>query len=332
MTELEEQTKAQLKQFREDFNSLRQEIAKVIVGQEEIVKGVLTCLMAGGHALLEGVPGLGKTLLVRTLSQVLDLKFSRIQFTPDLMPADIIGTNIVVEGEGGRKYYEFQQGPIFGNVLLADEINRATPKTQSALLEAMQEKSVTVAGETRQLHPPFFVAATQNPLEMEGTYPLPEAQLDRFLFKLKVEYPNLDELDEIIKRTTKREMPTAEVVCDGNRINEMSTLIRDVEVSEDVQKYALQIVLATHPYSEIATELTKKYIRYGSSPRGAQAMILAGKIRALLDEDVRYVISRDDLRKVALPGLRHRIILNFEGEAEGIEADEIIQNILEEVE
>jgi MoxR-like ATPase len=320
----------ELEEFRRDFAKIYQEISKVIVGQEEIIEGVLLCLIAGGHVLLEGVPGLGKTLLVRTLSKVLDLRFSRIQFTPDLMPADIIGTNIVAEDEEGRKYFEFQYGPVFGNIILADEINRATPKTQSALLEAMQELSVTVAGKRYELERPFFVAATQNPLEMEGTYPLPEAQLDRFFFKLKVEYPNLEELDEIMQRTTKRQMPTAEVVCDGNRINEMSALIRDVPIAEDVRRYVLRLVLATHPDSQIATELVKKYVRYGSSPRGAQAMILAGKIKAVLDG--RFNVAREDIRSVALPSMRHRIILNFEGEAEGIETDEIIRNVLEEVE
>jgi MoxR-like ATPase len=314
-------------EFRDTFKDMQVEVSKVIVGQEEVIEGVLICLISGGHALLEGVPGLGKTLLIRTLSDVLDLKFSRIQFTPDLMPADIIGTNVVTEDDYGRKFFKFQPGPVFGNLILADEINRATPKTQSALLEAMQEKAITVAGESHQLGPPFFVMATQNPLEMEGTYPLPEAQLDRFFFKLKVIYPTLDELDTIMERTTKREMPVAQKVCSGDTVNELELLARDVLIADDVRKYALRLVLATHPDSDIAPELTKKYVRYGSSPRGAQALILAGKIKAILDS--RYNVATDDIKSVALSSLRHRLILNFEGEAEGIDPDQIIQSLLE---
>ncbi|MBI1928662.1 MoxR family ATPase [Candidatus Poribacteria bacterium] len=317
----------QYREFREIFNQIRAEVSRRIVGQKEIIEGVLICLMTGGHALLEGVPGLGKTLLVRTLSEVLDLKFSRIQFTPDLMPADIIGTNIVTEDELGGKFFEFQPGPVFGNLILADEINRATPKTQSALLEAMQEKAVTVAGKKHELQRPFLVMATQNPIEMEGTYPLPEAQLDRFFFKLKVPYPTFDEMDDIMERTTKREMPMVQKRCDGERINELELIARDILIAEDVRKYALRLVLATHPESEIAPELTKKYVRYGSSPRGGQALILGGKIKAILDG--RYNVSREDIQVVALPSLRHRIILNFEGEAEGIDPDGIIQHLLE---
>ena len=317
----------QYREFCEVFNQLQTEISKLIVGQEEIIEGVLICLMSGGHALLEGVPGLGKTLLIRTLCDVLDLKFSRIQFTPDLMPADIIGTNVVTEDEHGRKFFEFQPGPVFGNLILADEINRATPKTQSALLEAMQEKAVTVAGKRHELQLPFFVMATQNPIEMEGTYPLPEAQLDRFFFKLKLMYPNLDELDTIMERTTKREMPTVQKICDGEKINEFELLARDILIAEDVQRYALRLVLGTHTESEVAPELTKKYVRYGSSPRGAQALILAGKIKAVLDG--RYNVAREDIQAVALPSLRHRLILNIEGEAEGIDPDQIIQHLLE---
>ncbi len=326
---MSEQAEQKYKEFRETFLKIQQEISKRIVGQKEIIEGVLICLMTGGHALLEGVPGLGKTLIIRTLHEVLDLGFSRIQFTPDLMPADIIGTTIVAEDEGGRKFFEFQQGPIFSNLILADEINRATPKTQSALLEAMQEKSVTVAGRHHGLDLPFFVMATQNPLEMEGTYPLPEAQLDRFFFKLKVEYPSLDELDLVMERTTKREMPTVDKVCDGEQINMLEQSVRDILIAEDVRRYALRLVLGTHPESEEAPELTKKYVRYGSSPRGAQALILGGKVRAILDG--RYNVAREDIQVVALPSLRHRLILSFEGEAEGINPDDIIHHLLEEI-
>lgn len=324
-----EQLEGQYEEFRDAFNRIQREVSKQIVGQQEIIEGVLICLMTGGHALLEGVPGLGKTLLIRTLHEVLDLGFSRIQFTPDLMPADIIGTNVVTEDESGRKFFEFQQGPVFANLILADEINRATPKTQSALLEAMQEKSVTVAGTHHGLKRPFFVMATQNPLEMEGTYPLPEAQLDRFFFKLKVEYPSLDELDLVMERTTKREMPLVERVCDGEQINGLEEIARDILIAEEVRRYALRIVLGTHPESEDAPELTKKFVRYGSSPRGAQALILAGKVKAILDG--RYNVARTDIQAVALPSLRHRLILSFEGEAEGIDPDQIIEHLLEEI-
>ena len=324
-----EQAEQQYQEFRETFLKIQNEVSKRIVGQKEIIEGVLICLMTGGHALLEGVPGLGKTLLIRTLHEVLDLGFSRIQFTPDLMPADIIGTNVVAEDEDGRKFFEFQRGPVFANLILADEINRATPKTQSALLEAMQEKSVTVAGQHRVLSLPFFVMATQNPLEMEGTYPLPEAQLDRFFFKLKVEYPNLEELDLVMERTTKREMPAVEKVSDGAEINALEQIVRDIIVAEDVRRYALRIVLSTHPDAEEAPELTRKYVRYGSSPRGAQSLILGAKVKAILDG--RYNVSREDIQAVALPSLRHRLILSFEGEAEGIDPDGIVKHLLDEV-
>ena len=325
---MSEQAEQQYQEFRETFQTIQNEVSKRIVGQKEIIEGVLICLMTGGHALLEGVPGLGKTLLIRTLHEVLDLGFSRIQFTPDLMPADIIGTNVVAEDEEGRKFFEFQHGPVFANLILADEINRATPKTQSALLEAMQEKSVTVAGQHRGLSLPFFVMATQNPLEMEGTYPLPEAQLDRFFFKLKVEYPNLEELDLVMERTTKRDMPSVEKVSDGAEINALEQIVRDIIVAEDVRRYALRIVLSTHPEAEEAPELTRKYVRYGSSPRGAQSLILGAKVKAILDG--RYNVAREDIRAVAFPSLRHRLILSFEGEAEGIDPDGIIQHLLDE--
>lgn len=308
------------------FASIRDEISKVIVGQERIIDDVLTGLMAGGHVLLEGVPGIGKTLLVRTLADVIQCSFSRIQFTPDLMPTDIIGTRIVTEDELGRKHFTFHRGPVFAQVLLADEINRATPKTQSALLEAMQEKSVTVSGETSHLGPPFFVIATQNPLEMEGTYPLPEAQLDRFLLKLSVDSPSLDELVEVARRTTKREMPRTTVVVSDAEIIELMGIVRDVPIAEHIERYAATILFATHPKSSYATDLATRYVKYGASPRGLQAMILGGKVRALLDG--RYNVAEDDIRDVARAALRHRILLNFEGEAEEVKTDDIVDQIL----
>jgi len=316
-------------QFRDDFAKLRAEIGKVIVGMEEIVEGVLICLFASGHGLLEGVPGLGKTLLVRTLSQTLDLTFSRIQFTPDLMPADIIGTNMVNESADGKRYFQFERGPVFGNVILADEINRATPKTQSALLEAMQEHTVTVSGTRYVLDEPFLVLATQNPLEMEGTYPLPEAQLDRFFFKMLVRYPNRGELSTIVGRTTGADVPFGTKVMDKQVVREWMRLVREIVIAPHVEDYAVRLVLATQPETEHATEMAKKYVRYGSSPRGAQALILAGKIRALLD--ARYNVGFKDIADSILPALRHRLILNFEGEAEGIISDTILKDLGERV-
>jgi len=311
-----EELKQQFEEFRAGFDALRSEVAKVIVGHEEIVEGTLTALIAGGHVLLEGVPGLGKTLLVRTLADALRMKFSRIQFTPDLMPADLIGTNVVVENpEGGRKF-EFQAGPVFANLVLADEINRATPKTQSALLEAMQEKSVTVGGKTYNLGRPFFVLATQNPLEQEGTYPLPEAQLDRFFFKLLVQFPSAEEIEAILDRTTEGHDPRAEPVFDGERVLQMGKLARQIPISDELRRYGIALVLATHPENERSTMMSRQYVRYGSSPRGAQAIILAAKIRAILDH--RFHVSRDDIKAVAPMALRHRLILNFEGQAENI--------------
>ncbi len=312
--------------FRNDLENLRAEVAKVIVGQDEILEGTLIALVAGGHVLLEGVPGLGKTLLVRTLAEALHSKFSRIQFTPDLMPADLIGTNVMLETSDHGRNFQFQQGPIFANVLLADEINRATPKTQSALLEAMQEHSVTVAGVTHRLEGLFFVMATQNPLEMEGTYPLPEAQLDRFFYKLLVRYPSTQEMEEILDRTTEARTPQVRPQLSGERIVEMSHLARQVPIAEEVRGYAIQLVMATHPEKEQASEMVRRYVRYGSSPRGAQALILAAKIRAILDH--RYHVAREDIRNTAASALRHRLILNFEGQAENIQADEIIENVL----
>jgi MoxR-like ATPase len=324
-----DELRRQLDAFRKDYQTLRAEIGKVIVGQDEIVSGVLIALIAGGHVLLEGVPGLGKTLLVRTLADALHLKFQRIQFTPDLMPADVIGTNVVVETPEGQRKFEFQQGPLFANLVLADEINRATPKTQSALLEAMQERSVTVAGKTYDLGRPFFVLATQNPLEMEGTYPLPEAQLDRFLFKLLVKFPSAEQIETILDRTTAADEAHAEPVFDGQRIQVLSRLARQIPIADELRRYGVAIVLATHPEHEMATELSRRYVRYGSSPRGAQALILAAKIRAILDH--RYHVAREDLRAVAHPSLRHRLILNFEGQAEDIHADDIIEDALKSI-
>jgi len=315
-------------EFGRTFDRIRQQVRRVIVGHQELIDHVLIALLAGGHVLLEGVPGLGKTLLVKTLAQSLDLGFSRIQFTPDLMPADIIGTNMVMQDAGGRRYFEFQRGPVFTQVLLADEINRATPKTQSALLEAMQEHAVTAAGTSYTLTEPFFVLATQNPIEMEGTYPLPEAQLDRFLFKLRVEFPSAQDLVEIIDRTTAAAVPQADVAATSGQILEMFRLAREVEVASHVKTYVARLIQATHPDTAAAASMAKRYVRYGSSPRGVQALILAAKVRALIAG--RANIAFSDLKVLALPALRHRLILNFEGEAEGIDPDAIIQNALEE--
>lgn len=327
MSETEKDVEKQCQEFRQTFDSLRQEIAKVIVGYEEIVDNVLICLFCGGHVLLEGVPGLGKTLLVRTLSSALSLKFRRIQFTPDLMPADIIGTNIVMEDQGtGRRHFQFQPGPIFGQIILADEINRATPKTQSAMLEAMQEHSVTSGGQIRKLSEPFMVLATQNPIEQEGTYPLPEAQLDRFFFKSLVPYSNREELHTILDRTTTGAAPRARAIVNAEKITSAQALVRHVAIAPHVQDYAIRLVLATHPEGEFAIEMTKRFVRYGSSPRGVQALVLAGKVRAMLDE--RYHVSFSDISDSILPALRHRILLNFEGQAEGIQSDHILKEVL----
>ncbi|AEE96731.1 AAA family ATPase [Mahella australiensis] len=315
-----------IESFADKVRSIESEISKEIIGQRDIIRQVLMTVIAGGNVLLEGVPGLGKTRLVKTLGHVLDLSFNRIQFTPDLMPADITGTNVIVKDEQGNNRFSFQAGPVFANIVLADEINRATPKTQSALLEAMQEHSVTVAGQTRGLPEPYFVLATQNPLEQEGTYPLPEAQLDRFFFKLLVDFPSLDELHAIIDLTTAGDEITANKAADGDVILHLREIARRVPIARGVQDYALRLVLATHPEIDGAPDVAKRYVRYGSSPRGAQAIIAASKVRALMEG--RYNVSFDDIKYTAYPALRHRIFLNFEGLAEGRTPDGIIDEII----
>jgi len=316
-------------EFRQRAQQIGAEVSQVIVGQHELIRQVIITLLAGGNVLLEGVPGLAKTTLVRTLADVIDCKFSRIQFTPDLMPADIIGTTLISEDAHGHKSFRFEPGPVFANLVLADEINRATPKTQSALLEAMQERTVTVAKTIHKLPQPFFVLATQNPLEMEGTYPLPEAQLDRFFFKINVAFPSAAELVEIAQRTTGARKPTARHVADGPMILQMQELARTVPIASHVLSYAARLITATHPESKDAPAITKQYVRYGASPRGMQTLILAGKILALLDG--RYNVSFGDLRLAALPALRHRVVLNFEAQAEGISADDVVKGVLEAV-
>ncbi|MEO8468913.1 MAG: MoxR family ATPase [Chloroflexota bacterium] len=314
--------------FAERANAIEREVGRVIVGQRELVRQTVTALLANSHVLLEGVPGLGKTMLVRTIADVIDCAFSRVQFTPDLMPADITGTNILIEEEG-RRIFQFQPGPIFANLVLADEINRATPKTQSSLLEAMQEHQVTVARHRYPLEAPFFVLATQNPLEMEGTYPLPEAQLDRFLFKVHVPFPTEEDLITIIDRTTGVDAPTAGKVCTAVEIVEMQRLARGVPIAPHVTAYAVALLAATHPDQPRAPQIVREYVRYGGSPRGAQALVTAGKIYALLDG--RFNVSIGDIRAVALPALRHRVILNFEGEAEGITTEAVVNAILDAI-
>ena len=323
-----ENMQKQAERFRNRYTAVRDQIGRVIVGHDEIVHGVLTCLFVGGHVLLEGVPGLGKTLLVKTLSQVLDLDFNRIQFTPDLMPADILGTNMVMETDGGKRVFEFQKGPLFTQICLADEINRATPKTQSALLETMQEGTITVAGTQHNMVRPFFVMATQNPIEQEGTYPLPEAQLDRFFFKLTVGYSKREDLATIVSRTTRSAVIEPEKVMDGSEILQWQQLIREVVLADHLQDYAVRLTLATHPDGPFAAKVTNQYLRWGSSPRGAQSLALAAKVRALLEG--RYNVSFADIKQAFLPSMRHRVILNFEAQAEEIEPDQILLEILRE--
>jgi MoxR-like ATPase len=326
---LGESMQQQAEQFRQRYSSVKEQIGRVIVGHDDIVHGVLTSMFIGGHCLLEGVPGLGKTLLVRTLAEALNLHFNRIQFTPDLMPSDILGTNIITENEAGRRVFQFQKGPIFTQICLADEINRATPKTQSALLETMQEGTVTVAGTRYELDKPFFVMATQNPIEQEGTYPLPEAQLDRFLFKLVVGYSSREELATIVDRTTKGVNIKPEKVMDGAEIKQWQKLIRDVILASHVQDYIVRLVLSTHPQGQYALPITNQYLRWGASPRAAQTLALAAKVRALLEG--RYNVSFEDVRRVFLPALRHRVILNFEAQAEGLDTDHVLLDILEKL-
>jgi MoxR-like ATPase len=318
--------RAEVDAFRASIATLKDEIAKTIVGNETVVDGVLMCLLAGGHALLEGVPGLGKTMLVKTLAEALSLQFSRVQFTPDLMPADILGTTVIDDTQAGGKVFEFRKGPIFANIVLADEINRATPKTQSALLEAMQEHRVSVGKRTHVLDEPFVVLATQNPLEMEGTYPLPEAQLDRFFFKLHVPFPNRDELHAILDLTTGAARVERQPVLHREDILRMQNLVRRVPVARHVQDYAIRLVQGTHPDGPDAPEICKRFVRFGASPRGAQSVLLAAKIRALFEG--RFAASIDDVRAVALSALRHRVLLNFEGEAEGMKTDQVIEAIV----
>ncbi|MCP4425194.1 MAG: MoxR family ATPase [Chloroflexi bacterium] len=315
-------------EFRETAASIENEVGKVIVGQKEVVRHALIGILSGGHVLLEGVPGLGKTMLIRTFSQTLTLAFSRIQFTPDLMPADITGTDIMEEAGDGRRQFRFQQGPVFANLILADEINRATPKTQSALLEAMQEHTVTVANETYRLPEPFFVMATQNPIEQEGTYPLPEAQLDRFLFKINVGFPTAEELNEILARTTGKANPEPEPAASGQQILAMQHLARQVPIASHVNEYISRLIVATHP-GDSPAPLVNQYVRYGSSPRGGQAVVLGAKITALLAG--RYNVSFDDVTAVAPAALRHRLLLNFEGQAEGVSADDVAADLIGQV-
>ena len=329
MTVVASEARESAERFIERFNSIRSEVSKFIVGQESLIEDVLLAIMCGGHVLLEGVPGLGKTALVHSISEALHLKFQRIQFTPDLLPADIVGTQVLIERDGS-KVLEFAPGPVFCNILLADEINRATPKTQSALLETMQEKSVTVAGATHPLDKPFFVLATQNPIEQDGTYPLPEAQLDRFFFKLIVEMPSHDDFAEILNRTGGNSQPEVSPVASGDEILQMGQTLRNTPIDETVQHYLIQVVRATHPESEDAPPAVKRFVRHGASPRGAQAMLAASRARALLHG--RYHVSRDDVAAVAIPALRHRMILSFEGEADGMKTDDVIRDVLKSLE
>jgi MoxR-like ATPase len=320
------QTQAQLEAIQSSLGTLIREVQTVIVGQDEVLKAILTCLLAGGHGLLEGVPGLGKTLMIRTLAGAVDLSFARIQFTPDLMPADIVGTSVLVDRPDGGRELAFQPGPIFANIVLADEINRATPKTQSALLEAMAEGQVTAGGKTRPLPEPFLVLATQNPLEMEGTYPLPEAQLDRFMFKIDVPFPGEAELLQILERTTGTRSQQPGRVLTGAQLLQMRAFVRAIPVAPTISRYVVRVLRATHPDDPHATDLVKRYVRFGGSPRGAQAILLAARIRSLLAG--RKTPGIDDVKAVAPSALRHRVILNFEGEAEGVAIDKVLAQVL----
>ena len=326
MAKTQQEYESQISQFIEDFSSLRDEVAKMIVGYEDVIEKVLICLFASGNVLLEGVPGLGKTMLVRVLAQALHCDFRRVQFTADLMPTDIIGTNMIVQ-QGNRRELVFQRGPIFTHLLLSDEINRATPRTQSALLEAMEEHSITVGSNTYTLEEPFFVLATQNPIEQAGTYPLPQAALDKFLFKLTVGYPDFEELDEIIRRTTRQALPEINRVMTREKVLEMRELVREVPVATHVERFAGRLILASHPESEFATDMVKRYVKAGSSPRGIVGLLLGGKVRALLNG--RFSVACDDIRNVAQPTLRHRLQLTFEGQAEEVPTDKIVDDILE---
>ena len=322
-------TSISVEEFSEKARAIINEVHKVIVGQENLIRQVLICIVSGRHVLLEGVPGLGKTMLIRTLSEAMSLRFSRIQFTPDLMPSDIVGTDILEERENGRRDFRFQPGPVFANMVLADEINRATPKTQSSMLEAMQEKMVTVANETYYLEPPFFVLATQNPLEIEGTYPLPEAQLDRFMFKVNVPFPSASELVEIFNRTTSFADAQLNAVVDGPTIVAMGELALQVPIPSHVSEYVARLVVATHPDGPNATDMARQYVRYGASPRGGQSLILGAKVNALLEG--RYNVAFDDVKSIASAALRHRLLLNFEGQAEGITTDDVIGDLLKNI-
>ena len=315
--------------FRADFEALKHEIAKVIVGQEAVVEGVLATLIAGGHVLLEGLPGMGKTVLVQTLAEVVQLGFQRIQCTPDLMPTDVIGTYVIMESEQGRRSFEFQKGPLFSNIVLVEQINRTTPKTQSALLEAMEEESITVSTESFRLPSPFFLIATQNPMEMQGVYPLPEAQIDRFFCKLTVRPPSCDQLESILDRTTEGQHIVTKTIVDGARIEEMGELVRKVPIAGEIRRWGISVVAATHPDDQQAPENVRRFVRYGASPRGAQALVLAAKIQAILDG--RYNVSIADLRRSCQAALRHRVILNYEGLAENVQPDTIIDQIIESV-